>query len=107
MAGYWGTPEETASASRRDETGKLWLHTGDIATMSPDGYFGIVDCKKDVIIAAGGIKVYPREIEDVLFEHPQVTSRQGAQTPAGRRGGLNRGTVTYAAIGTGLSMSLG
>jgi long-chain acyl-CoA synthetase len=72
MAGYWSRPEETAAALRSDETGTTWLHTGDIAVMDPDGFFRIVDRKKDLILAAGGMNVYPREIEDVLVEHPAV-----------------------------------
>ena len=83
MAGYWGRPEETACALRRDETGRTWLHTGDIAVMSPTGYFRIVDRKKDVIIAAGGLKVYPTEIEDVLSTHPKVHEVAVIGTPPG------------------------
>jgi long-chain acyl-CoA synthetase len=72
MAGYWRRPDDTAQALRRDENGRTWLHTGDVAEMSPDGYFRIVDRKKDVIVAAGGLKVYPNEIEDTLSTHPKV-----------------------------------
>ena len=72
MAGYWHRPEETAQALRRDDDGRTWLHTGDIAEMSPEGYFRIVARKKEVIVAAGGLKVYPDEIEDVLSTHPKV-----------------------------------
>nr|MDQ2816291.1 AMP-binding protein [Actinomycetota bacterium] len=66
MKGYWnraGATEETV----RDG----WLHTGDMATVDEDGYFFIVDRKKDLIIR-GGYNVYPREIEEVLYEHPDV-----------------------------------
>jgi long-chain acyl-CoA synthetase len=66
MLGYWGMPEETA-ATLRDG----WLYTGDIARMDEDGYFYIVDRKKDLVII-GGLKVYPREIEELLHEHPKV-----------------------------------
>ena len=66
MQGYWRTPDETA-ATLRDG----WLYTGDIARMDDDGYFYIVDRKKDLVII-GGLKVYPREIEEVLHEHPKV-----------------------------------
>ena len=83
MAGYWGTPEETAGVLRRDESGRLWLHTGDIAVMSSDGYFRLVDRKKDVIVAGGGLKVYPREIEDVLFQHPLVADAAVIGVPPG------------------------
>ncbi|MGC8879355.1 MAG: long-chain-fatty-acid--CoA ligase [Anaerolineae bacterium] len=83
MAGYWGMPEETANVLRRDRMGKLWLHTGDIAVMSVDGYFRIVDRKKDTIIAGGGLKVYPREVEDVLYEHPAVLEAAVIGVPIG------------------------
>ena len=83
MAGYWQRPDETKQALRRDETGRTWLHTGDIAVMSPTGYFRVVDRKKDVIIAAGGLKVYPTEIEDVLSRHPKVYQVAVIGTPPG------------------------
>lgn len=66
MKGYWNMPEETARVLRDG-----WLLTGDIAKMDEDGYFYIVDRKKDMI-NVGGLKVYPKEVEDVLFEHPAV-----------------------------------
>ncbi|HEY8731861.1 MAG TPA: long-chain fatty acid--CoA ligase [Candidatus Limnocylindria bacterium] len=66
MAGYWERPEETAMALRDG-----WLHTGDMARMSEDGFFTIVDRAKDLIIV-GGINVYPREVEEVLLSHPTV-----------------------------------
>jgi long-chain acyl-CoA synthetase len=72
MSGYWKQPEETKNALHTDESGITWLHTGDIAVMDPDGFFQIVDRKKDMILASGGFNVYPREVEDVLFEHPAV-----------------------------------
>ncbi|RAL26781.1 long-chain-fatty-acid--CoA ligase [Thermoflavimicrobium daqui] len=66
MKGYWKRPEET-NATLVDG----WLNTGDIAKMDEDGYFYILDRKKDVIIA-GGFNIYPREVEEVLFEHPAI-----------------------------------
>ena len=66
MKGYWNMPEETEDALKGG-----WLHTGDIARMDEDGYFYIVDRKKDMILA-GSYNVYPREIEEVLFEHEEV-----------------------------------
>lgn len=66
MKGYWKRPEET-SRTLRDG----WLYTGDIATMDENGYFRIVDRKKD-LIKYKGYSVYPRELEDVLYEHPAV-----------------------------------
>ncbi len=67
MKGYWNRPEENKIAF--DEEG--WFHTGDIAIMDEDGYFYIVDRKKDMIIA-GGYNIYPREVEEVLYAHPKV-----------------------------------
>jgi len=83
MKGYWGMPTETANVLRQDETGQVWLHTGDVAEMSEDGYFRIVDRKKDMILAAGGYNVYPREIEDVLYEHPKVMEAAAIGVPVG------------------------
>jgi long-chain acyl-CoA synthetase len=66
MKGYWQRPEATAEAIRDD-----WFHSGDLGRVDEDGYFSIVDRKKDLIIR-GGYNVYPREIEEVLYEHPAV-----------------------------------
>jgi long-chain acyl-CoA synthetase len=66
MKGYWGKPEATAEVLRDG-----WFLTGDLARMDADGYFFIVDRKKDLIIR-GGYNVYPREVEEVLYEHPAV-----------------------------------
>lgn len=67
MMGYWNKPEETTNVKDADG----WLYTGDIAKMDDDGYFYIVDRKKDIIIASG-YNVVPREVEEVLFSHPKV-----------------------------------
>jgi long-chain acyl-CoA synthetase len=67
MKGYWNKPEATAEAVSADG----WFRTGDIGKVDEDGYFFIVDRKKDLIIR-GGYNVYPREIEEVLYEHPDV-----------------------------------
>src|SRR6185312_5972420 len=66
MKGYWRKPDATAEAMRGG-----WFHSGDLARMDEDGYFFIVDRKKDLIIR-GGYNVYPREVEEVLYEHPAV-----------------------------------
>jgi long-chain acyl-CoA synthetase len=67
MKGYWQRPEETAKVI----TGDGWLRTGDVAMMTEDGYFKIVDRKKDMILVSG-FNVYPNEIEDVVALHPKV-----------------------------------
>jgi long-chain acyl-CoA synthetase len=66
MRGYWNRPDESAQVLRDG-----WLLTGDMAVMDDEGYFSIVDRKKDLIIA-GGYNIYPREVEEVLYEHPKV-----------------------------------
>ncbi len=80
MKGYWNKPEETAETLRDG-----WLYTGDIATMDEDGYFFIVDRKKDMIIA-GGFNIYPREVDEVLFEHPKVMEAVTVGVPDEYRG---------------------
>ncbi len=81
MTGYWNMPEETANTLKEG-----WLHTGDIAVMDEDGYFKIVDRKKDMILGAGGYNIYPREIEDVLYEHPKVLEVAAAGIPVAGKG---------------------
>ena len=72
MKGYWGKPEATAEVMTGEgEAGGGWFRTGDMARVDSDGYYYIVDRKKDLIIR-GGYNVYPREIEEVLHEHPAV-----------------------------------
>jgi len=66
MKGYWKMPEETEAVLRDG-----WLYTGDVGKMDEDGYFYITDRKKD-LIKYKGYSVYPRELEDVLYEHPAV-----------------------------------
>ena len=67
MKGYWERPEETAKVLTDDG----WLRTGDVALMTPDGFFKIVDRKKDMILVSG-FNVFPNEIEDVVAHHPKV-----------------------------------
>jgi long-chain acyl-CoA synthetase len=66
MKGYWNRPDATAEAIRDG-----WFHTGDLATRDEEGFYFVVDRKKQMIIR-GGLNVYPREIEEVLCEHPVV-----------------------------------
>jgi len=80
MEGYWGNPEETALVLKDG-----WLHTGDLARMDADGYFYIVERKKDLIIA-GGYKIYPREVEEVLYQHPGVKEAAALGVPDDYRG---------------------
>jgi long-chain acyl-CoA synthetase len=80
MKGYWNRPEDTAQTLRDG-----WLLTGDLGFMDEQGYFYIVDRKKDMIIA-GGYNIYPREIEEVLYEHPDVQEVVAAGVPDPYRG---------------------
>lgn len=81
MKGYWNRPDETVKTINRQG----WLHTGDIAKMDEDGYFYIVDRKKDLIIASG-YNVVPREVEEVLFMHPAVLEAAVAGVMDPKRG---------------------
>jgi long-chain acyl-CoA synthetase len=78
MKGYWQKSLETAYALRNG-----WLYTGDIARMDEDGYFQVVDRKKDVIIGASGLNIYPSEVEKVLRQHPKVKKCAAIGVPAG------------------------
>ena len=80
MKGYWDDPEETAGQLKDG-----WLHTGDVAIRDEDDYFFIVDRKKDMIIA-GGYNIYPREIDEVLFEHPKIADAVTVGIPDEYRG---------------------
>ncbi len=80
MRGYWNRPEATAETIVDG-----WLYTGDIAKMDEEGYFYIVDRIKDMIIS-GGFNVYPRDIEEVLFEHPKVLEASAIGIPHPTRG---------------------
>ncbi len=75
MKGYWKQPQATAEALHDG-----WLHTGDLATRDADGYFSIVDRKKDMINVSG-FNVYPREVEETLFRHPAVADAAVVQYP--------------------------
>src|ERR671919_389713 len=71
MKGYWNRPEDTAEMIRVHKDGIRWLHTGDIATVDDEGYFTIVDRKKDMILVSG-FNVYPTDVEQVLYRHPKI-----------------------------------
>ena len=80
MKEYWENPEKTAETIKDG-----WLHTGDIATMDEEGYFYIVDRKKDMIIA-GGYNIYPRDIDEVLYQHPKILDAVSVGVPHEYRG---------------------
>ena len=80
MQGYWQMPEETTKTLRDG-----WLHTGDIAQMDENGYLYIVDRKKDMINTSG-FKVYPREVEEILYQHTEVVEAVAVGVPDEYRG---------------------
>jgi fatty-acyl-CoA synthase len=81
MLGYWNHPEATAEAI--DEAG--WMHTGDLGTMDDEGYLKITGRIKDMIIR-GGENIYPREIEEFLYTHPQIEDAQVIGVPSDKYG---------------------
>ena len=81
MLGYWDDPQRTAEAIDADG----WMHTGDLATMDADGYLNIVGRIKDMVIR-GGENVYPREVEEFLYTHPDVADVQVVGVPDVRYG---------------------
>jgi len=87
MQGYWNQPDETAQVLRDG-----WLLTGDMAVMDEEGYFSIVDRKKELIIA-GGYNIYPREVEEVLYEHPKILEVCVAGVPDSYRGEIVKAFV--------------
>ena len=81
MTGYWNDPERTAAAIDADG----WMHTGDLGVMADDGYVNIVGRIKDMVIR-GGENIYPREIEEFLYTHPDVEDVQVIGVPDERYG---------------------
>ena len=92
MKGYWNRPDETAIALRPDDAGRMWLYTGDVARMDEDGYFYIVQRKKDMIIVSG-FNVYPSEVEGVLYAHPAVMEAAVIGVPDRYRGEVVKACV--------------
>jgi long-chain acyl-CoA synthetase len=88
MQGYWKMPQETAQVLKDG-----WLHTGDLASMDEDGFFTIVDRKKDLILS-GPYNVYPRDVEEVLYEHPKVLEAAVVSTYSNGAGGDNTTPVS-------------
>jgi fatty-acyl-CoA synthase len=90
MRGYW--EDRTATGASIDSGG--WMHTGDLAVMDDDGYLNIVGRSKDMVIR-GGENIYPREIEEVLFQHPAVAAAQVIGVPDARMGEELMAWVTF------------
>lgn len=93
MRGYWQRPDETAK-SLREYAGTTWLLTGDVARMDEEGFFYIVDRKKDLIIASG-YNIYPREVEEVLFAHPAILEAAVVGVPDPHRGESVHAVVVF------------
>jgi long-chain acyl-CoA synthetase len=91
MQGYWNRPDETAAVLRDG-----WLHTGDMGVMEPDGFFRVIERKKDIIIASG-FNVYPREVEEVILEHPAVSEVAVVGVPSEYRGETVKAVVVLKA----------
>jgi long-chain acyl-CoA synthetase len=95
MEEYWLDPDETAAALKHHGEGPPWLHTGDLAYMDDEGYFFIVDRIKD-LVKTSGFQVWPREIEEVLTEHPAVLEAGVAGVPHATKGEATEGWVVLA-----------
>lgn len=96
MKGYWRKPTETAEALKDG-----WMHTGDVAFVDEDGWYYLVDRIKDVIIASG-FKVWPREVEDVLYAHPTVREAAVIGVPDSYRGETVK---AYVSLKSGVEVS--
>jgi long-chain acyl-CoA synthetase len=93
MMGYWNNPGATADTLKDG-----WLHTGDLAVVDSDGYYSIVDRKKDLIIVSGE-NVYPREVEELLFTHPAVAEAAVVGYPTEERQG--EGVMAFVVLKQG------
>ena len=96
MTGYWNQPEENAATLRNG-----WLHTGDMGTMDSDGYIYIVDRKKEMLLVHG-MNVYPREIEEVLYQSPGVAEAAVIGRNPDRKGEL---PVAFVSAAPGATLS--
>jgi long-chain acyl-CoA synthetase len=85
MLGYWNRKDETEEMIREDENGIRWLHSGDIAKIDDEGFFQIVDRKKDMMIVSG-FNVYPTDIEQILYRHPKIEKVAVVGVPDDRTG---------------------
>ncbi len=96
MTGYWNAPEATAEALRGGE-----LHTGDVGHLDEDGYLYVVDRIKDLIIR-NGFNVYPRDVEDVLLAHPEITGAAVVGRPDPRTG---EEVVAFVSVAPGSALT--
>ena len=101
MQEYWNDPEETATTVRRHGDGAPWVHSGDLAYIDEEGYLFIVDRKKDMV-KTSGFQVWPREIEEVLTDHPSVLEAGVAGVPHATKG---EATEAWVVLVTGVQAS--
>ena len=99
MKGYWNRPDETAAALRADAAGRIWFHTGDVASVDAEGFTSIVQRKKDMIIV-DGFNVYPSEVEAVLYMHPAVRLAAVIGIPDAYHGEIVKACVAFKADAT-------
>lgn len=104
MQGYWHRPDAAATAFAEREDGR-WLRTGDVATIDAEGYISIVDRIKDMI-AVGGFKVFPSQVEAVLEEHPEIKEVLVIGAPDEYLGEVPRAYVTVQAGSTATAAEL-
>jgi long-chain acyl-CoA synthetase len=100
MDGYWQRPEDTAAVLRDG-----WLYTGDVVRMDEDGYFFVVDRKKEMIIVSG-FKVYPREVDEVLYAHPAVLEAAAVGVPHPSKGEVVKAFVVLRPGATATAQAL-
>jgi long-chain acyl-CoA synthetase len=96
MLGYWRDPDATAAVVRDG-----WLHTGDVGHLDDDGYLFVVDRLKDLIIR-NGFNVYPRDVEDVLLTHPEITGAAVVGRPDPRTG---EEVVAFVSVAPGSALT--
>jgi long-chain acyl-CoA synthetase len=99
MKGYWEKAEETAGVLHKGPDGEPgWFYSGDIGYADKDGFFHIVDRKKDLIITSG-YNVYPAEVESVLFEHPSIMEAAAVGVPDESRGEIVKAFIVLKSGG--------
>ncbi len=99
MKGYWNQPEESTRVLRTDASGRIWFHTGDVATVDAEGFTSIVQRKKDMIIV-DGFNVYPSEVEAVLYTHSAIRLAAVIGIPDTYHGEIVRAYVAFKAGAT-------
>ena len=96
MQGYHGRPEANEEAFTTDEDGKVWFHTEDLGYWDEDDFFYVIDREKHMIVS-GGYNIYPREVEELLFEHEAVADAAIVGIPDDRRGEIPKAFIVLAA----------